>query len=212
MKSAVYSLASAVAHLLAALISVASPVTNGCARLVRVSRLRSQCAGVIPITTQFDGLAYALQGAQVNLGEYCRLGRGVFFETPLEGTITVGSHVRLNTGTMIVASTEVTIGNDCLIGEYVSIRDGNHGTKMGQAMRLQEEDRAPIHIGDDVWLGRGVVVLKGVTIGGGAIVAANSVVTKDIPENTIAAGSPAVVIKRRSGHTSPDDSGGDSNP
>ena len=55
----------------------------------------------------------------------------------------------------------------------------------------------PINIGDDVWLGAGVIVTKGVNIGSGAIVAAGSVVTKDIPPNTIFAGTPAKFVRNR---------------
>lgn len=197
MKAILYPVADAIAHTFAALFSIFRAPAGGLARLIWLARLRAITTGAIPITTQFDGPVHALPGARVSLGEHCRLGRGVFFETPREGVITLGAHVRLNTGTMIVSSTEVTIGNDCLIGEYVSIRDGNHGTKTGRPMRLQDEDTAPIRIGDDVWLGRGVVVLQAVTIGDGAIVAANSVVTKDVPPYAIAAGSPAKVIKQR---------------
>ena len=89
----------------------------------------------------------------------------------------------------------VTIGNDCLIGEYVSIRDADHGTEPGTPMRSQAHASAPIVIGDDVWIARGAVILKGVTIGSGAVVAANSVVNRDVEPNSIVGGVPARLLR-----------------
>lgn len=197
MKPVLYFAADVISN---ALAFFATGFRVGCGPLLRVwylARLRSRVHGAVPVTTQFDGPVYAAPGARVTLGDHCRLGRGVFFETPREGTIRIGAHVRLNRGTVVVGGAAVIIGDHCLIGEYVSIRDSNHGTAPDELMRLQPEVSAPITLGSDVWLGRGVVVLQGVTIGDGAIVAANSVVTRDIPAHVVAAGSPAAVIKER---------------
>jgi acetyltransferase-like isoleucine patch superfamily enzyme len=85
-----------------------------------------------------------------------------------------------------------------MIAEYVSIRDNGHGfSGLDRPMRHQGYETAPIRIGDDVWIGRGAVILKGVSIGDGAIVAANAVVTKDIPPFEIWAGIPARFLRRR---------------
>lgn len=196
-RSVGYAIADIAAFLVAAVIQILHFPARLSDRVLYVARLRAVTRGKIPITTQFDGPAYATYGAKVYLGEHCRLGRGVFFETYRSGQIEVGDNVRLNRGTVVVASTSVTIGNDCLIGEYVSIRDGNHGTKPGELMRLQKQDVAPVAIGSDVWIGRGAVVLKGVRIGDGAIVAANSVVTRDVPEGAVVGGIPAEFIRDR---------------
>jgi acetyltransferase-like isoleucine patch superfamily enzyme len=166
-------------------------------RFVWLCRLRSVTTGSIPLTTQFDGPVYTVEPARVSLGGYCRLGRNVFFETHGNGEIRIGCHVRINMGTTIVAASCVTIGDDCLIGEYASIRDANHGTDPGSLMRLQEQTMAPIVIGQDVWIGRGAVVLKGVTVGDGAVIAANSVVTHDVPARAIVAGMPARLLRFR---------------
>jgi len=127
------------------------------------------------------------------------LGRDTYFETNAGGSIAVGSHVRINTGTLVAACSRVEIGDDCLIGEYVSIRDANHGTAPDSFMRLQQQETAPISIGKDVWICRGSVILKGVTIGDGAVVGANSVVTHDVPPGAVVAGAPARVVKFRDG-------------
>jgi acetyltransferase-like isoleucine patch superfamily enzyme len=117
--------------------------------------------------------------------------------------ISLGRHMRVNAGTMLVSYAEITIGDHCLIGEYVSIRDADHGTAPGSLMRVQPHVSVPIRIGEDVWIARGVVVLKGVSIGDGSIIAANSVVTKDVPAGVIAGGVPARIIKVRSGRETP---------
>lgn len=166
-------------------------------RLWRLCRVRSCTEGRIPVTTQFDGPVRALRGSRLFLGEGCRLGHGAFFETSGRGSIRIGNHVRINQGAVVVAASSVQIGDDTLIGEYVSIRDADHGMQPGTPMRLQEQNSKPIAIGSDVWIGRGAIVLKGVTIGDGAVVAANSVVTKDVPPMTVVAGVPARTVKTR---------------
>lgn len=167
-------------------------------RLVRLAHLRAWTGAAVHASTQFDGQVKVTSRVALALGPHCRIGTGVCFETP-GGDITVGHHVRINTGCVLVSYASISIGNDCLIGEYVSIRDANHGTATGAPMRLQSHSFAPITIGDDVWIGRGAVVLKGVSIGHGAVVAANSVVTHDVPANAIVGGAPAKLIRMRKG-------------
>ena len=127
----------------------------------------------------------------------------MFFETCEGGTIRLGRHVRVNAGTVLVSYAGVTIGDECLIGEYVSIRDADHGSVPGTPMRSQPHTKAAIRIGRDVWIARGAAVLKGVTIGDGAIIAANSVVTKDVPAMAVVGGIPARVLKYRNGQEAP---------
>lgn len=166
-------------------------------RLWRLVRLQARVDGAVPVTTQFDGPVETGGRTRLELGEHCRLGRNVFFETGDGGVIRLGANVRLNTGVFIVSHAEITIGRDCLIAEYASIRDADHGYVPGQLMRLQPHTARPIRIGDGAWIARGAVVLKGVTIGEGAIVGANSVVTRDVPAMAIVAGAPARIIGRR---------------
>lgn len=164
-------------------------------RLLNLSRARTVFTGPIPASTQFDGRIHGAGTGAVTLGEECRLGRDVFFETQENGRITVGSHVRINAGSLLVSYAAISIGDDTLIGEFVSIRDANHEVLPGAPIRLQPHARAPIYIGRDVWIGRGVAVLKGVTIGDGAVVAANSVVNRDVPPGALVAGAPAETVR-----------------
>jgi acetyltransferase-like isoleucine patch superfamily enzyme len=91
----------------------------------------------------------------------------------------------------VAAAESVTIGNGVLIGSNVAIRDHDHGMAPDSRRALQPLVKAPVEIGDFVWLSQNVVVLKGATIGRNAVVGANAVVTRSVPEGAIAAGVPA---------------------
>lgn len=122
----------------------------------------------------------------------------VTFEVVTGGTISVGDNAWISKDVMISARQEVYIGSNAMIGEFSSIRDADHGSELTEIpMRNQGMIASPVWIGDDVWIGRGVAILKGVTIGQGSIIGANAVVTKDIPEYSIAVGIPARVVRKR---------------
>lgn len=107
------------------------------------------------------------------------------------GTLRIGDDVFVNQGTTIHASRSVTIGSHVRIGDACAIYDTSfHEVDPGEGV-----ETAPVAIGDDVWLARGVVVLPGATIGDGAVIGANSVVRGAIPPWTVAAGQPARVLR-----------------
>jgi acetyltransferase-like isoleucine patch superfamily enzyme len=93
----------------------------------------------------------------------------------------------------------ITIGESCLIFQNVIIVKTNHDIKLGQLIQEQGStaDNNFIVIGDDVWIGASSVILPGITIGKGSVVAAGSIVTKDVKENAIVAGNPARFFKYR---------------
>ena len=93
----------------------------------------------------------------------------------------------------------ITIGSKCLISQQVSLIASGHGYAAGMHIQDQPWDEAKnyITIGDDVWIGCGAIVLPGVTIGNGAVIAAGSLVNKDVPAGAIVAGLPAKVLKYR---------------
>lgn len=106
--------------------------------------------------------------------------------------------VSINHHTEISGQGGVKIGKFVLIGPYCSILSSNHEFRyIHKPIQYQEITRNPVIIEDDVWLGRNVTVLPGVTIGRGSIIGAGAVVTKSIPEFVIAGGVPAKVIKNR---------------
>lgn len=114
--------------------------------------------------------------------------------------LTVGNNTKIGPYNHISCVNNIQIGNDVLFGRRVFITDNSHG----QALRSQLDmnpDLRPVHskgavrIEDCAWIGEGVSIMPGVTIGRGSIIGANAVVTKDIPAYCIAAGVPATIIK-----------------
>lgn len=111
--------------------------------------------------------------------------------------IFIGDGTRINNGVSIIAEhTSVTIGRRCFIGVNVEILDSDfHGLLVSQRTKSLPEWAAPVVVEDDVFIGSHVRILKGVRIGRGAVIASASVVTRDVPANTIVGGSPARIIK-----------------
>lgn len=122
--------------------------------------------------------------------------------------ISLGKNVRSSPNLHISAISNVTIGDDCLLGSNVLISDNAHGD-YGPRGSLPSSSPATrplvakggIKVGANCWIGDNVVILGGVEIGDGVVVAANSVVNKSIPPRSIAAGSPAKVVKRHTAAT-----------
>ena len=120
-------------------------------------------------------------------------------ETGDGGTITVGEETHVQPRCQLMAylghldiGCRVEIAPNCAFYPY------DHGVEPGQKIRSQPlKTKGGIKIDDDAWLGVGVIVLDGVRIGKGAVIGAGSVVTKEIPDNAIAVGVPAKVIKLR---------------
>ena len=116
--------------------------------------------------------------------------------------ILIGNDVEINDYVHISAGQKIVIGNNVLIASRVFISDINHGNYNGKHQdspssipKMRKLSTNPIEIKDNVWIGEGVCIMPGVTIGFGCIIGALSVVTKDIPDYSIAVGSPAKVIK-----------------
>lgn len=106
--------------------------------------------------------------------------------------ITLGKRIFINSGCKFQDQGGVTIGDDCLIGHSVMIATLNHDLSPS---RRADMHPAPVVIGSNVWIGSNATILPGVTIGDNAVVAAASVVTKDVPANAIVVGSPARVVR-----------------
>ncbi|GII04189.1 maltose O-acetyltransferase [Planobispora takensis] len=108
--------------------------------------------------------------------------------------ITVGPGTFANYGLTALDVAPITIGADVQIGPHVQLLTPTHPLDPEQR-RAKLEAAAPIVIGDNVWLGGGAIVLAGVTIGANSVIGAGSVVTKDIPGNVVAVGTPARVVR-----------------
>ena len=142
-------------------------------------------------------------------GQHCSCYAGCSFAIGVKGSCSVGDYTMLN-GVQVMAEERIEIGSYCMFSWNVGIADSDfHPIDPAQrridAMALAPfaENRpprppigtAPVIIKDNVWVGMGAVILKGVTIGENSIVAAGAVVTKNVPPNTIVAGNPAQVVK-----------------
>jgi acetyltransferase-like isoleucine patch superfamily enzyme len=132
------------------------------------------------------------------------LGAHVLFEPQVWITIADGGHVSigagtfLNIATMIACQDSVTIGAHCMFANGCFVSDATHRFDDRQKPVPWQgfTSKGPTRIGDNVWCGAHVVVTSGVTIGERCVIGANSVVTRDIPPHSIAAGAPAKVLRR----------------
>lgn len=116
------------------------------------------------------------------------------------GQLHIGSNCCFGAYNHITAAREVTIGDHCLTGKWVTITDNSHGETDFATMQCPPPQRpimskGAVRIGNNVWIGDKATILPGVTIGDGAIIAANSVVTKSVPPYSVVAGNPAKIIK-----------------
>jgi acetyltransferase-like isoleucine patch superfamily enzyme len=158
--------------------------------------------GMPIVDTSDGGTIYIGRGATLNSrnkGYHVNMHSPVKLIADRKGaTIRIGAETRIN-GTCVHAYTSVTIGEKCLIGGNCQIIDCNgHGTSFGDsADRISTAGEGnPVVIEDCVWIGANALILPGVRIGRGSVIAAGSVVTADIPEMVVAGGNPARVIKR----------------
>jgi len=116
-----------------------------------------------------------------------------------EGDLIIGNNVFLNYSCFLSADrSKITIGNDCLFANNVTVWCSNHDyTDKTKLIREQDRLMKEINIGNDVWIGSHAILLPGVNINDGSVIAAGSVVTKNVPQYTVVAGVPAKVIKQR---------------
>lgn len=110
------------------------------------------------------------------------------------GCLDIGKNVYINNGCSIAAMLSVVIGDDCSIGSHCTVMDNDFHC-LEPERRNEFPASAPIVLESNVWLGVRVIVLRGVTIGAGSVIAAGSVVVKDIPPRSLAAGVPAKVVR-----------------
>ncbi|GGC56873.1 acyltransferase [Marinobacter halophilus] len=109
--------------------------------------------------------------------------------------ISIGQGTCIGNNVAFIATSEITIGKRCLIGNNVRIYDSDfHSLDISRS--TARAISSPVKMGDNVFLGDNVILLKGVKIGENSIIGAGSVVTKSIPSNVIAAGNPARVLKK----------------
>jgi acetyltransferase-like isoleucine patch superfamily enzyme len=167
--------------------------------VLQVLRARWQLrrCDVLPPTVRVRGhVRVEKYGGRIEVGERVRFeGRTIPVEIVAHrgAVVRIGNGTYVNYATSISAHHEVTIGDNCLIGNYVVIMDSDYHdvhdrTRGGYA--------ASVVIEDDVWIGIRATILKGVRIGRGSVIGAGAVVTEDIPPGSVAFGVPARVVRR----------------
>ncbi|MFL5867786.1 MAG: acyltransferase [Thermoleophilaceae bacterium] len=152
-----------------------------------------------------DGLAFIGPGctlqigkkASIELGRWSWLGHGCKLRCH-EGVISIGAKSVLGQECTISAYRHVSIGRECVIADRVMLIDFDHGVvEVERPIRLQGIYKRDVRVGNNVWIGYGACILRGVTVGDNAVIGTNAVVTRDVPENAVVAGVPARVIRMR---------------
>lgn len=158
-------------------------------------------ARLIRFPIDLRGRQYMEVGKGFTTGKGCRLEA---YPIGTSKTLFIDENFQMNDYVHITAMESVRIGKNVLLASKIYISDCSHGSYSGsdndsspaEIPKDRKMFSKPVVIEDNVWLGEFVSVLPGVTIGKGSIVGANSVVSKDLPANVIAVGSPAKIIKK----------------
>jgi acetyltransferase-like isoleucine patch superfamily enzyme len=152
-----------------------------------------------------DGLAFIGPGTVLQIGETGRIELGrwswVGHASKLrahEGLISIGAKTVIGQECTISAFQHVSIGRECVIADRTMFIDFDHGmVEVERPIRLQGIYKRDVRVGNNVWIGYGACVLRGVTVGDNAVIGSNAVVTKDVPANAVVGGVPARLIRMR---------------
>lgn len=135
---------------------------------------------------------------------FAEIGEGCYIEPPFHANfggkhIHFGGHVYANFNLTAVDDTHIYVGDYTMIGPNVTLATAGHPINPELRQKAYQYN-APIHIGKNCWLGAGVLVMPGVTIGDNVVIGAGSVVTKDLPSNVIAVGNPCKILREVGEH------------
>ena len=130
---------------------------------------------------------------------FAEIGENCYIEPPLHSNwggkhVHFGNNVYANFGLTLVDDTHIYVGDYTMFAPHVTLATAGHPILPELREKIYQFN-APIHIGRNCWLGAGVIVLPGVTIGDNSVIGAGSIVTKDIPANVVAYGNPCKVIR-----------------
>jgi acetyltransferase-like isoleucine patch superfamily enzyme len=152
-----------------------------------------------------DGLCFVGPGVQLEIGRHARLvlgrwswiGHGCKIRIH-EGEVRIGAKTVMGQECTISAYQRVAIGRECVIAGRVVLIDFDHGVvEVERPIRLQGIYKRDVQVGHNCWIGYGACILRGVTIGDNCVIGTSAVVTKSLPENAVAAGVPARIIRMR---------------
>lgn len=130
---------------------------------------------------------------------FAEIGEGVYLEPPFHANwaghhVHMGKNVYANFNLTLVDDGEIYIGDYTMIGSNVTIATAGHPV-LPELRQEAYQFNIPVHIGKNVWIGAGVIILPGVTVGDNTVIGAGSVVTKDIPSDVVAVGNPCRVLR-----------------
>jgi acetyltransferase-like isoleucine patch superfamily enzyme len=154
---------------------------------------------------QTDGICFICPGVKFEIGPHAKLrigrwawiGHGSKIRVH-EGEVQIGAKTVMGQECTISAYQHVEIGRECIVADRVMLIDFDHGVvEVERAIRLQGIYKRDVKVGNNVWMGYGACVLRGVTVGDNAIVGTNAVVTKEVPANAVVGGVPATIIRMR---------------
>jgi acetyltransferase-like isoleucine patch superfamily enzyme len=135
--------------------------------------------------------------ARVELGRWSWLGHGTKIRCH-EGVVSIGAKTVLGQECTLSAYQRVSIGRECVIADRVMLIDFDHGVvEVERPIRLQGIYKRDTLVGNNVWIGYGACILRGVSVGDNAIIGTNAVVTKDVPANAVVGGVPARILRMR---------------
>ena len=156
--------------------------------------------GCSPDGIAFIGPRVVLQigpRAEVRLGRWSWIGHGTKIRCH-EGVVEIGAKTVLGQECTISAFQHVSIGRECVIADRVMLIDFDHGVvEVERPIRLQGIYKRDVRVGNNVWIGYGACILRGVTVGDNAIIGTSAVVTRDVPANAVVGGVPARIVRMR---------------
>jgi acetyltransferase-like isoleucine patch superfamily enzyme len=136
-------------------------------------------------------------GAVVRLGRWSWIGHGTKIRAH-EGVVEIGAKTVLGQECTISAFQRVSIGRECILADRVMLIDFDHGVvEVERPIRVQGIYKRDVRVGHNCWIGYGACVLRGTTIGDNCVIGTSAVVTADIPDNAVAAGVPARILRMR---------------
>lgn len=135
---------------------------------------------------------------------FAEIGEGCYIEPPLHANwgghhVHFGKNIYANFNLTLVDDTHIYVGDSTLFGPNVTLATAGHPI-LPELRQQGYQYNAPIHIGQNCWIGAGVIILPGVTVGDNTVIGAGSVVTKDLPSNVVAVGNPARILREINEH------------
>lgn len=182
-------------------MTIQEKMHNGALYLPMDEELLKEQLGYLDRLEEFNRLpSSALEKRQAMLKEmFAEIGEGCYIQSPFHANFGgkhchFGNYVYANFNLTMVDDTHIYVGDNTMFGPNVVLATAGHPI-LPELRKEGYQYNAPIRIGKNCWLGTGVIVLPGVTIGDNVVIGAGSVVTKDIPSNVVAVGTPCKVLR-----------------